>query len=267
MKNPKLKHLGYSLTALFLFLVVLSNWPASQANSPQKINQNIPAEIKINDTVTITKNADSEILADENLFLVTRVVDGDTIKLSDGRAVRYLGIDTPESVDPKKPVQCLAEAASAKNKELVLGQKINLVFDQEKIDRYGRTLAYVFLDEKFINLELVEVGLARAYPYAPNFLHKKNFAEAQKRAQQNQLGLWSGICQKYIPPKTSATTANIPPDKNCPIKGNLSSSGEKIYHLPEQKYYNNTRIDSNAGEKWFCSETEAVGAGFRKSQI
>lgn len=261
MRRTKFHHLGYWIGLLFLFLIVQSNLPQPQA-------QITNTSLKTNPTAANPRLAtvDSQPKND-NLFLVTRVIDGDTIILADGRTIRYLGMDTPESVDPKKPVHCLAQAAAAKNKELVLGQYVSLIYDQEKIDKYGRTLAYVFVGDNFINLELVDLGLARAYPYAPNFLHRQDFADAQARAQQKKMGLWSGICEGYKPTTNLTTNNKQPPNPNCIIKGNISSSGEKIYHLPGQKYYNNTRIDTDAGEFWFCSKNEATFAGWRQSSI
>lgn len=255
MKRLKLHHLGYWLALLFVGLLIGVNLP--EPDTQTLPSGNLP-DVSAQEKVKIVKPSENK-----DLFLVTKIIDGDTIELQDSRRVRYLGMDTPESVDPKKPVQCLAEAAAAKNKELVLGQKVTLKFDQEQKDRYGRTLAYVFINSEFINLELVELGLARAYPYAPNFLHKKDFAAAQERAQQKKLGLWSGLCDNFQPTKIHLG----PPDENCALKGNISTRGEKIYHLPSQKYYNVTRVDTDAGEKWFCSEKEAQNAGWRKSGL
>src|SRR4051812_47915545 len=94
---------------------------------------------------------------------VQRVVDGDTIVVRvDGRSerVRYIGMDTPESVKPGTPAQCFAKAASAENKKLVQGQRVKLVPDAEARDRYGRLLAYVYRqrDGLFVNAELVRRG-------------------------------------------------------------------------------------------------------------
>ena len=74
---------------------------------------------------------------EEELFRVAHVVDGDTIKLESGEVVRYIGIDTPETVDPRKPVQCFGKEASEKNKELVEGKEVRLVKDTSETDKYG----------------------------------------------------------------------------------------------------------------------------------
>src|SRR5919106_2430176 len=90
--------------------------------------------------------------------LVTRVVDGDTVevRIAGGRdEVRYIGIDTPETVKPGEPVQCFGHRASAANRRLVEGRRVRLVFDRERRDVYGRLLAYVYVRGRFVNAELV----------------------------------------------------------------------------------------------------------------
>src|SRR3954452_22219370 len=106
---------------------------------------------------------------------VTRVVAADTIHVSLGgqdETVRYIGIDTPESVKPGTPVQCFAKAASAANERLVDGRRVRLSFDAERRDRYGRLLAYVYRadDDAFFNASLVEDGYARPLTIPPNVL-------------------------------------------------------------------------------------------------
>ena len=91
-----------------------------------------------------------------SLVKVTRVVDGDTIEIEGGEKVRYIGIDTPETVDPRKPVQCFGVEASKKNKEMVEGKMVRLEKDITDKDKYNRLLRYVWLDDVFVNLELVK---------------------------------------------------------------------------------------------------------------
>src|SRR3990172_7201954 len=76
---------------------------------------------------------------------VTRVIDGDTIELGDGRRVRYIGIDTPETVDPRKPVECFGKEAAAKNRELVDGKMVEMEKDASETDKYGRLLRYIYV--------------------------------------------------------------------------------------------------------------------------
>lgn len=190
---------------------------------------------------------------------VTRIVDGDTIEIEGGQKVRYIGIDTPETIDPRKAVQCFGQEAAAKNKELVEGKTVTLEKDISETDKYGRLLRYVHVNQIFVNDYLVREGYAHVSSYPPDIKYQDQFLEAQQEARENNRGLWSQ-CQSSQP-ITNQTSGN------CVIKGNISSSGEKIYHLPGQRYYNQTVIDQNKGERWFCTEEEAQNALWRKSKI
>jgi micrococcal nuclease len=129
---------------------------------------------------------------------VVRVVDGDTIHVRlDGRpeTVRYIGMDTPESVRPGTPVQCFAEAASAANARLVAGREVRLVVGVEARDRYGRLLAYVYraADGAFVNADLVRDGYARTLTIPPNDRYAPRFAALEAAARRAGRGLW-GRC-------------------------------------------------------------------------
>lgn len=196
-----------------------------------------------------------------NLVKVVRVIDGDTIEIEGGERIRYIGIDTPETVDPRKPVQCFGVEASLKNKELVEGKMVRLEKDITDRDKYNRLLRYVYVDDTFINLELVKQGFAYSYSYPPDIKYQNQIVKAQQEAHEAKRGLWD-LC----PVQAAAT---IPQENNsggfCLIKGNISASGEKIYHLPGCNFYTKTKIDEARGEKWFCSESEAQVAGWRKA--
>ena len=125
-----------------------------------------------------------------------RVVDGDTIRVvRDGReeAVRYIGVDTPESVKPGSPVECFGRAAGRANARLVEGERVRLVGDVESHDRFGRRLAYVYRvrDGLFVNAELVRRGFATAVTYPPNLAHADQLADLARAARRQQRGLWS----------------------------------------------------------------------------
>jgi micrococcal nuclease len=127
---------------------------------------------------------------------VVRVVDGDTVVVRTGghdERVRYIGVDTPESVKPGTPVQCFAKAASAANKRLVQGQEVRLVRDAEARDRYGRTLAYVYRssDGLFVNAELVRRGYAKPMTIPPNVAHAVELRRLAAAARRSGRGLWS----------------------------------------------------------------------------
>jgi micrococcal nuclease len=127
---------------------------------------------------------------------VVRVVDGDTIRVglpSGEEPVRYIGIDTPESVKPGSPVECFAKRASAYNERLVGGERVRLVYDVERRDRYGRLLAYVYRvrDGLFVNAELVRRGYATVATFPPNGAHERDFKRLAGRARLSGRGLWS----------------------------------------------------------------------------
>ena len=127
---------------------------------------------------------------------VTRVVDGDTIHVMVGgrdENVRYIGVDTPESVKPGTPVQCFAKRASAFNHRLIEGEKVRLVQDAEARDRYGRLLAYVYRvrDKRFVNAALVRHGYAVPLTIPPNVAHAKQFRDLASAARHAGRGLWS----------------------------------------------------------------------------
>jgi micrococcal nuclease len=127
---------------------------------------------------------------------VVRVIDGDTIVVSiDGRDddVRYIGIDTPETVKPGTPVQCFGPAAHDFNERLVDGRRVRLVFDRERRDVYGRLLAYVYTGGRFVNAELARRGYARTLTIAPNTAHAGLFHRLADAAGRAGRGLW-GAC-------------------------------------------------------------------------
>jgi micrococcal nuclease len=130
---------------------------------------------------------------------VTRVIDGDTAVVSTPghpqQRVRFIGIDTPESVKPDTPVQCYAELASHETKRLLTGQQVTLQLDRDVYDRYGRLLAYVYRrsDGLLVNRLLVADGYARTLVFPPNTAHRAEFARLAATARARNLGLW-GAC-------------------------------------------------------------------------
>ncbi len=127
---------------------------------------------------------------------VIRAVDGDTIEARIGdrvEDVRYIGVDTPETVKPDTPVQCFGPRASSFNHRLVEGREVRLVFGVERRDVYGRLLAYVYLPHRFVNAILVRRGLARTLTIPPNDRFAPLFRRLEKRAGRAGRGLW-GAC-------------------------------------------------------------------------
>lgn len=122
--------------------------------------------------------------------LVERVVDGDTIIVRDVGRVRLIGVDTPEAVDPRRPIEFFGPEASAFTKGLVEGKQVRLEYDRERTDQYGRTLAYVYLrDGTFVNAELIGQGYGRAYTWFP-YKHLDRFRELEREARNARRGLW-----------------------------------------------------------------------------
>ena len=139
---------------------------------------------------------------------VSRVIDGDTIVLQDGRKVRYIGVDTPETVHPNKEIGCFGQQASDKNKQLVLGKTVELEKYVSDTDRYGRLLRYVYLDGVMINEKLVAEGYATVVTYPPDVKYKDTFLAAQANARQAKLGLWSDVCADGSVPETTKKQKN-----------------------------------------------------------
>jgi len=128
--------------------------------------------------------------------IVTKIIDGDTIELGDCRVVRYLGIDTPETVHPGKPIECFGPEASKYNKKLVLGKKILLFEGKKDKDVFGRYLRYVVVADSgnFVNRDLVKSGHATVfekYISDNNFEVYQDLLYSMSIAKKNKIGIWS----------------------------------------------------------------------------
>ena len=140
--------------------------------------------------------------------VVKYVFDGDTVLLKSGKKVRYLGIDAPEIDHEGGKHEFMALSAKDFNSNLVKGAKVRLEYDQEKKDRYGRLLAYIFLEnEKMINALLVEKGFTIVLLKTPNLKHKEQLIRCQRKAIKEKVGIWSNnsklIEKRYIGNKKS----------------------------------------------------------------
>ena len=123
-------------------------------------------------------------------FRCTKVIDGDTIIISNGRKVRLIGVDTPELHHPLKPVQYFAREASEFTRSMVEGKSVRLKYDCRRRDRYGRLLAYVYLEDgTFLNAEIIKQGYGFAYTRYP-FRYLDAFRQYQREAREHERGLW-----------------------------------------------------------------------------
>ncbi len=133
--------------------------------------------------------------SDSATVQVVRVIDGDTIRVccvfGDRVTVRYVGVDTPETHHPMKGVEPYGKEASEANRKLVDGKTVRLEFDVQQLDKYGRTLAYVYLEEgTFVNAWLVENGYAMVMTVPPNVKHQDLFLRLKRKAREAGRGLW-----------------------------------------------------------------------------
>ena len=122
---------------------------------------------------------------------VVYIYDGDTIKLANGEKVRYLGIDTPEMNYKAPPAEYFAKDAKAFNQSLVDGKVVRLEFDAQRRDKYQRLLAYVYLDDIFINKKMIEEGYAKILIIPPNEKYSDEFLKLQRKARQEGKGVWA----------------------------------------------------------------------------
>lgn len=130
-------------------------------------------------------------LGAETTGVCTRVVDGDTIVVSGVGKVRLIGVDTPETKHPAKPVERFGREASRFTAKLVEGKRVRLEYDWQRVDRYGRTLAYVYLaDGTFVNAEIVKQGYGYAYTKYP-FKYLEEFRALEREAREAERGLWA----------------------------------------------------------------------------
>jgi micrococcal nuclease len=166
----------------------------------------------------------SAYAVDERTAKVKQVYDGDTILLSNGEEVRYIGIDAPETHHPRKPVEKFGDVAANFNKELVGGKEVRLEFGGQVKDRYKRTLAYVYVGDKFVNLEMLKAGLAIAYGNDPNNEHSDSFLNAEKEARTAKMGIWGLPLAK--PEKEYIVTR-----KKEPRAGELNP--RRVFHRPD----------------------------------
>lgn len=203
---------------------------------------------------------------------VVGITDGDTIRVRVGgttERVRLIGLDAPEL----RGSECWAQKASSKMQSLVQSRSVHLVRDpnQADRDRYGRLLRHVWTtDGQLVAEVLIRGGFARELTYDGEYEHQSTFRAAEKAAKAKRLGIWSAACAAppvvAAPAPRTTSAAPVKPAGGCVIKGNISSKGEKIFHVPGGGSYDQTVITQSKGERWFCTEQQARDAGWRKAR-
>src|SRR3989344_1616063 len=173
---------------------------------------------------------------------VVRVIDGDSFEVKNGRRIRLLSIDSPEKD------RCLFNQARDRLKTLILTNKVYL--KDTTTDDYGRLLANVYVKGVLINKIMLEEGFARFLSIrSPDF---DNLKIAYAKARQNRVGIFSPVCRTDSP------------SPDCLIKGNFRQ-GDQVYFTPSCRNYTQVIIDESFGDRWFCSEDEAIKEGFRRA--
>lgn len=186
-----------------------------------------------------TKNNNSP-----KLFTVSRVIDGDTIVVDNNQEVRLMSVNAPEIN------LCGGQQSKDFLEKLILGKKVRL--DGQLNDYYGRLLALVYLEGKLINQQIISAGWARFTSTAS--VESDNLKTAFNQAKVDKIGIFSSLCLQSTNPNNS----------KCNIKGN-NREGKKTYFYPGCGNYSNVFVELDQGDSWFCSESEAIEAGFTKS--
>lgn len=247
---------------LFFFVGVLFGAAIFGRLSPQIENQDVKSavsEIVPTQTLLISNTIS---LSREDFYEVIKVIDGDTITVKiNGKTetIRLIGIDSPESVDPRKPVQCFGKEASDKAREILIGKKVSLEYDstQGDKDKYKRLLRYVFLEDGTnFNKLMISEGYAHEYTYNTQYKYQDEFKEAEKNARENNRGLWAqGAC--LIPSQESQGSQVLTPTINTinpDYSGNFSCAGKtkctEMANCEEATFYlNNCGVSRLDGDK------------------
>jgi endonuclease YncB( thermonuclease family) len=188
-----------------------------------------------------------------------RVIDGDTIELG-GTHIRLEGIDAPESSQtcPLRETGSWPCGTAATGALARMIERRTLTCQPQGLDKYGRTLAICFVDGVDINAAMVRLGLAWAFVrYSSRYVREENAARSEHAGiwQADAMPAWEFRHHRWA-------TAEQAAPAGCAIKGNVTKHG-RIYHMPWSPWYAQIKMDPSKGKRWFCSEAEAVAAGWR----
>ncbi|WP_046866739.1 thermonuclease family protein [Microvirga massiliensis] len=218
-------------------------------------------------SITILVSTSIATAATTTVAGIAHILDGDTIEI-DGTRIRLFGIDAPEGAqrckDRRGNEWACGRAATRALERLINGQTVTCQGDAH--DDYGRLLAVCTTASGEINAALVSQGFAWAFvKYSDAYVTVE--AEARKAgrgvfAVDNEPP-WAFRAKKW---EGATESAEADRQRKCPIKGNISRTGVRIYHLPWQASYARTTVNEKAGERWFCDEAEAERAGWRRAR-
>lgn len=178
------------------------------------------------------------------LFTVSRVIDGDTIVVDNNQEIRLMSVNAPEIK------LCGGQQSKDFLEKLILGKQVRL--NGQLNDHFGRLLALVYLDGQLVNKTLISAGWARFTSTAS--VESENLKSAFAKAKADKIGIFSSLCLQDLNPSNS----------KCNIKGN-NREGKKTYFYPGCGNYSNVFVELDQGDAWFCSQPDAVAAGFTKS--
>lgn len=270
-------------------IAAITATPIIPTAAPTKTNTAV-IPVSIDPTITLPAAVGASCVpasSERQTAKVIKITDGDTIVVEiDGQEfpLRYIGVDTPETGDVG------GASATEFNRSLVDGKTVTLVKDNSEVDRYDRLLRYVFVGDVFVNNEMVRAGYASSGSWPPDTSCDAQFSKTYQTAKANMVGLWvpTKTVKPYIAPTVQKTAlagggdspTQVPDNPSasacpngcteqpsgCVIKGNINSEGVKIFHVPGGGSYNQTKISPDKGERWFCTEAEAVANGWRKAR-
>jgi endonuclease YncB( thermonuclease family) len=194
---------------------------------------------------------------------VAHVVDGDTISIGETR-IRLEGIDAPEAGQTckRKWIGYWSCGSAATNALAALIESKTVTCEGRGLDKYGRTLAVCFVDGEDVNARMVRQGYAWAF-----VKYSASYVKEEMEAKAKSLGIWQGDAVpawEYRHQRWTTVERQAP--SGCAIKGNITKHG-KIYHMPWSPWYDQIKVEPAKGKRWFCTEAEALAAGWRPVQV
>ena len=244
------------MSILFLILVIApftqKEEPIEVVKDPVDIVEETPDEVNlVEEVITEIPTAPEKETSQETYYKIVSVTDGDTLKISmNGKTetLRLIGIDTPETVDPRKPVQCFGTEASNKAKQLLTGKNVRLEYDESQgdRDRYQRLLVYIHIEDgTFFNQYMIEQGYAHEYTYNTPYKYQSEFKQAEAKAKSDQSGLWS-------PNTCNGDTSSVPE----PISNSEDNTSA---------YYTSSHYSAKHYYPAECSDWENLSTSYLKS--